>query len=70
MGTTRFSGTPSRKTGNLHFLRKQFVRKLRKIDLAELYTQHLESVDVSLIKISCSLVERKQKVVLFFDLRT
>ena len=54
------------------FSRKQLIRELRKADLSEFFTQHLEPIDISSVKISCNLVERltrykrKQKVLLFF----
>ena len=48
-GTSRFSGTPSRKTGNSHVLHKQLIRELRKTDLSEFFIQYLEHIDVSLV---------------------
>ncbi len=54
------------------FLRKRLVRKLGKSDLAEFFTQHLEHIDASSVKISCNLVERltrykqKKKGAVFF----
>ena len=53
------------------FLRKRLVRELRATNLSEFFTQHLEHIDISLVKISYDLVERltrykeKQKGTLF-----
>ena len=74
-GTIQLSDTPLWRTRKSHYLRKQLVTELGKTNLSEFFTQHVEPIDVSLNKISCSLIERltrykwKQKVILYFELR-
>jgi hypothetical protein len=51
-------GTPSRKPEIRIVLRKRLVRELGKTDFSEFFTQYLELTDVSLVQISCNLVER------------
>ena len=52
-------GAPSLKNRKIYiFIRYRLVKVLRKTDLSEFFSHHLELIDVSSVKISCNLVQR------------